>query len=99
MAIVVVVIITFSEMLSMPFLNSFWISRSNEHNRGQYAALYSMSWSFAQIVAPLIGGIVVARGGFTMLWWLFGAMSLFSAAGFFILFKNNHRDTITSVLP
>ena len=98
-AIVIVVIITFSEMLSMPFLNSFWIARSNEHNRGQYAALYSMSWSFAQIVAPLIGGIIVARGGFTMLWWLFGAMSLFSAAGFFILFKNNHRDTITSVLP
>src|SRR6185436_2572471 len=34
-----ILIITFGEIISMPFMNSFWISRSNERNRGQYATL------------------------------------------------------------
>lgn len=98
-AIVVVIIITFSEMLCMPFMNSFWISRSSAHNRGQYAALYSMAWSAAQIIAPLIGGLVVGYGGFTMLWWLLAAMSLVSAIGYVFLYKNNHREQSSLVLP
>jgi predicted MFS family arabinose efflux permease len=40
MAILIVALITLSEMLTMPFMNSFWISRSSHHNRGEYAALY-----------------------------------------------------------
>jgi predicted MFS family arabinose efflux permease len=98
-AIVVVVIITFSEMLCMPFMTSFWITRTGDHNRGRYAALYSMSWSAAQIIAPLIGGFVVASRGFSALWWLFAAMSLLSAIGYFVLYRNRHRDTIQTVLP
>jgi predicted MFS family arabinose efflux permease len=98
-ATIVVIVITFSEMLAMPFMNSFWISRSSDHNRGQYAALYSMAWSFAQIVAPVIGGVVIANGGFGMLWWLFASMSLLSAIGYFFMYKYSHKDKITTLLP
>lgn len=99
-AILIVILITFSEMLCMPFMNSFWISRSTHNNRGEYAALYSMSWSAAQIVAPIIGGIVIARGGFELLWWVLGGISLVSATGFTFLYKNNHRDKHSSpVMP
>jgi predicted MFS family arabinose efflux permease len=87
-AILIVILITFSEMLSMPFMNSFWIQRSQDHNRGQYAGLYSMAWSAAQIIAPVLGGLIIATGGFTMLWWIFAAMSLISATGFFFLYRS-----------
>jgi len=87
MAIIIVVVITFSEMLSMPFMNSFWIHRTNDHNRGAYAGMYSMSWSLAQIVAPLVGGLVIATGGFTLLWWVLAGISSVSAIGFFFLYR------------
>jgi predicted MFS family arabinose efflux permease len=86
-AIIVIVLVTFSEMFAMPFMNSFWISRTTPHNRGEYAALYSMSWSAAQIVAPFFGSNVVAHGGFNLLWWIFGAISFVGALGYYYLYR------------
>jgi len=91
-AIVVVVLVTFSEMFAMPFMNSFWISRTTPHNRGEYAALYSMSWSAAQIVAPFFGSNVIAYGGFNLLWWMLGGISLAASVGYYYLYKVM-RDT------
>jgi predicted MFS family arabinose efflux permease len=90
-AIIVVIIITFSEMLAMPFMNSFWISRSNAHNRGEYAALYSMSWSAAQIIAPFLGSNVIFYGGFTLLWWVLGAVSMLSAIGYWWMYYHSTK--------
>lgn len=59
LALASTLIITIGEMLSMPFMNSYWISRSSEHNRGQYAALYTIGWGIAQIGAPSLGGYIV----------------------------------------
>jgi len=86
-AIIIIVLITFSEMFAMPFMNSFWISRTTPHNRGEYAALYSMSWSAAQIVAPFFGSNVIAYGGFNLLWWIFGGVSFVSAIGYYYLYR------------
>jgi predicted MFS family arabinose efflux permease len=87
-AVLVVLIITLGEIMSMPFMNAYWISRTNNYNRGQYAALYTMSWSAAQILAPALGSQVIARGGFNLLWWLLGALSLATAAGYIWLYKS-----------
>jgi len=57
-------------MLSMPFMNSFWIQRSSLHNRGEYAGLYAIAWSVAQIAAPLSGSRIAASYSFTALWWV-----------------------------
>jgi|SRR6185503_14527581 len=89
-AVIVVVLITFGEMMSMPFMNAFWIGRSTANNRGDYAALYSMTWSAGQVIAPLVGGEVIAYGGFNLLWWVLGALSLISSAGYFILYRTNY---------
>lgn len=86
-ALIVVILMTFSEMLSMPFLNSFWISRSNEYNRGEYAALYTMSWSAAQICAPVLGGVIIAYGGFNLLWWALFGLSVVAGAGYYWLYR------------
>ncbi|MGZ3754449.1 MAG: MFS transporter [Mucilaginibacter sp.] len=85
-AILVVVLITFSEMLSMPFMNSFWISRTTPYNRGEYAALYTMAWSAAQVVAPFAGSQIIYFGGFKLLWWLLAIISCISASGYLMLY-------------
>lgn len=64
------IVITVGEMLSMPFMNSYWISRSSDSNRGQYAALYTMAWATAQIAAPSVGGFIAGNYNFNILWWM-----------------------------
>jgi predicted MFS family arabinose efflux permease len=95
-ALLVVILITLGEMLSMPFMNAFWISRTNNSNRGEYAALYSMSWSAAQIIAPAVGSQIIALGGFNMLWWVLGCVCLISSTGYFFLkkFTPPHKQVI-----
>jgi predicted MFS family arabinose efflux permease len=99
-ALIIVIIITFGEMLSMPFANTYWISRTTPHNRGEYAGLYNMSWSAAQILAPVLGGIVISYGGFNLLWWLLGALCLLTMGGFIWLYNmNDNRVAIEPELP
>jgi MFS family permease len=74
----------------MPFMNSFWISRSGERNRGQYAALYTMSWSAAQVLAPVLGGQIILWGSFTLLWYILGVICLLVAVSLWILYRLNY---------
>jgi len=67
----------------MPFMNSFWISRSGASNRGQYAGLYTVAWATAQVLGPVIGSQVAQQFGFTTLWWVMGSFCFFTACGFF----------------
>jgi predicted MFS family arabinose efflux permease len=97
-ATLIVVLITLSEMLCMPFMNSFWIYRTTIYNRGEYAALYSMSWSASQVIAPFVGGYVISYGGFTLLWWVLGAVSLISSTGYMLLYWFNYRNRETANL-
>jgi predicted MFS family arabinose efflux permease len=75
-AIFCMVLVTFGEILSMPFMNSFWISRTQPNNRGQYAGLYTIAWSTAQVLGPTGGTQVVQHVGFSALWWLVGGLCL-----------------------
>jgi predicted MFS family arabinose efflux permease len=81
------VVMTFGEMMSMPFMNSFWIGRSKYHNRGDYAGLYTMSWSIAQITSPLLGTQLVKQFGFDALWWTCIGMCGMIFLGFYYLRK------------
>lgn len=69
MACIMILVATVGEILSMPFMNSFWISRSNAANRGQYAALYTIAWSGAQSLGPMTAAQIAEKFGFTYLWW------------------------------
>ena len=86
-AVIIVLLMTFGEMLAMPFMNTFWISRASEYNRGEYAALYSMSWSAAQVCAPVVGGVIISYGGFSLLWWALCGLSVVAAGGYYLLYR------------
>ena len=84
-AIICITIMTFGEILSMPFMNSFWIKRTTETNRGQYAGMYTIAWSIAQIAAPTLGSQVAAHSGYTMLCWLLAGICVVASTGFSFL--------------
>jgi len=75
-------VITAGEMMAMPFMNSFWISRTDHNNRGQYAGLYTVAWSIGQVLGPFIGAQIAQHYGFSLLWWFLGGICILASAGF-----------------
>lgn len=84
-AVLLITLITFGEILSMPFMNSFWIARSSEHNRGQYAALYTMAWSAAQTLGPMLSAQIAEHSGFRFTWFVIGSLCFLVAIIFWQL--------------
>ena len=73
-AVIVVILITVGEIFVLPFMNTYWISRTTETNRGSYAALYTMAWSAAQTLGPLGGSQIAGHFGFKWLWFSVGVL-------------------------
>lgn len=82
-----IILVTFGEILSMPFMNSYWIGRTQPANRGEYAALYTMAWSAAQTLGPMGGAQLAERGGFMLLWWVVGGVCLLASFFFWKLHR------------
>ena len=81
-AIAMIVLVTFGEILSMPFMNSYWIARTQPSNRGQYAAIYTMAWSVSQVLGPMGGAQLAEYSGFNALWWTVGLVSIIASFAF-----------------
>jgi len=84
-AVLSTLLITFAEMIAMPFMNSYYISRSTEGNRGQYAALYTMAWSAAQVIGSTSGTQIAYAVGYNNLWCIIGSICLLTACGYYWL--------------
>ena len=91
-AIISMIIITLGEIFSMPFMNSFWITRTTVNNRGQYAAMYTIAWSIAQIAAPTLGSQVADKINYNALWWIIAVICLITSIGFMLLGKKIKRS-------
>ena len=87
-AVVSMIIITFGEMFLFPFMNNFWVKRSTANNRGEYAALYTMSFAAATVLAPTLATQLAAWQGFSMLWIVDFLLCVLAAIGFYFLKKN-----------
>ena len=76
-------------MFAMPLMSSYAISKAPQIYMGQYMALYSMSWSLAQIMAPVIGSNVIHYWSYNSLWLLTSLIALTAFAGFRWLSASN----------
>ncbi len=90
LAVFAMFIITVGEMLMFPFVNTFWVSRSNEYNRGQYASVYSMSFAAAHVLAPSFGSQVVQHSNYHILWYAVFGLSAIASIGFSGFKKHYH---------
>ncbi len=86
-ASIVIFVITMGEMISMPFMNSYYIARSSQSTRGQYAGMYTMAWSAAQILGSMGGAAFADKYGFNNLWYLVALISVVSAGGYYWIYK------------
>ena len=94
LAILVMLLFTFGEIMSMPFMNSYWIARTLKHNRGQYAALYTVAWASAQAIGPFAGSLVAEHWGYNVLWYCVAAVCLLIAIFYRLLHRKNDILTL-----
>lgn len=80
-------VISIGEIFKMPFANAFALKRSNPKNRGEYMALYSISYSVAFIFAPTIGMWVAEAVSWAVLWYSCGIICVGTTLGFVWLSK------------
>ncbi len=86
-SLVMILFITVGEIMAFPFMNVFWIQRANDKNRGQYAALYTMSWGIGNTVGPFLCSALVEATNFKMMFIVLGGILLITAVGFYRLSK------------
>lgn len=90
-ALVAMLLLTIAEMVAMPFMNSFYISRSTLQTRGQIAGMYTMAWSAAQVIGSSSGSFVAQKFGYANLWWFTAGLSMLTAIGFYGLFRKETK--------
>jgi predicted MFS family arabinose efflux permease len=81
-AMIAIILLTFGEIAAMPFMNTYWSSRTLPSNMGQYAALYSVAWSVGQILGPGTGARIADSYGFATLWYFVGGLAVVTAFGY-----------------
>ncbi|MBK9257079.1 MAG: MFS transporter [Saprospiraceae bacterium] len=87
LAILFVVFITFAEIMTMPFMINYAVSRPTPDRQGQYMALYSIAYGLAHIIAPLGGMYIADELGFSFLYTVMIGLSLLIAYGFYLMRK------------
>lgn len=86
-ALAIVLLVTLGEMTCMPFMDSFWMTRTSAGNGGAYTGLYAMTWSSGQVLSPIFGGLMVSAFGFGALWNSLCVAAFLAATGFFALYR------------
>ena len=88
-SLIMILFITVGEIMAMPFMNVFWTQRSNDKNRGQYAALYTISWGIGNTLGPFLISTLVDATNFQIAFIVLGVILLLTSLGFSWLSNNN----------
>ncbi|MGP4083291.1 MDR family MFS transporter [Streptomyces sp. KR55] len=78
---------TLAEIVNAPTQTGLVVRLSPVHGRGRYQGMYTMSWSVAALVAPLMSGFVIDRFGAEWLWGLCAAVGTLAALGYGALMR------------
>ena len=68
-AFIGMLLLTFGEIFSFPFSNTYAMERSKKGNQGAYMAFYAMTFSAAFIIGPKLGMHLVDNFGYGTLWY------------------------------
>ena len=92
--ILIIVVISFSEMFAMPFMNTFMNQRSDPRVKGKYASWYVMAWSAAQIITPILATQIAVHWGYPALWITLAALSIIVSLGILRIKRMADREEI-----
>ncbi|MFN3940624.1 MAG: MFS transporter [Chitinophagales bacterium] len=80
-------IMSFSEIFTMPFMISFAVRRATEKTRGSHIGFYSLGWYIAFILTPFTSTLIISKWTYTILWWVVTAFCLITALLFYFLLR------------
>ncbi|MFF9025560.1 MDR family MFS transporter [Streptomyces eurythermus] len=78
---------TLAEIVSAPTQTGLVVRLSPVHGRGRYQGVYTLSWSVAALVAPLMAGAVIDRLGAGWLWGLCAVVGTGAGLGYGVLMR------------
>jgi len=78
---------TLAEIVNAPTQTGLVVRLSPVHGRGRYQGMYTLSWSLAALVAPLMSGLVIDRFGAEWLWGLCAVVGTVAAVGYGALMR------------
>ncbi|MFG2721333.1 MFS transporter [Streptomyces sp. NPDC048416] len=78
---------TLAEIVNAPTQTGLVVRLSPVHGRGRYQGVYTMSWSVAALVAPLMSGYVIDHFGAGWLWGACAVLGTVAAVGYWALMR------------
>ncbi|AJP03085.1 transporter [Streptomyces cyaneogriseus subsp. noncyanogenus] len=78
---------TLAEIVNAPTQTGLVVRLSPAQGRGRYQGMYTMSWSVAALVAPVMSGFVIDRFGAAWLWGLCAVIGTAAGAGYAVLMR------------
>ncbi|WP_455351017.1 MDR family MFS transporter [Streptomyces sp. SYSU K217416] len=78
---------TLAEIVNSPTQMGLVVRLSPAHGRGRYQGVYTMSWSVAALLAPLMAGYVIDRFGARWLWASCAALGTLAGLGYWLLMR------------
>ncbi|WP_413758359.1 MDR family MFS transporter [Streptomyces sp. MMBL 11-3] len=78
---------TLAEVVNAPTQTGLVVRLSPTQGRGRYQGMYTMSWSVAALVAPLVSGVVIDRYGAAWLWGLCAVVGTVAGVGYAALMR------------
>ncbi|MFD9501166.1 MDR family MFS transporter [Streptomyces sp. NPDC060035] len=78
---------TLAEIVNAPTQTGIVVQLSPAHGRGRYQGMYTMSWSAAALVAPLMSGFVIDHYGADWLWGTCAVLGTVAAFGYWLLMR------------
>ncbi|MFI6370863.1 MDR family MFS transporter [Streptomyces sp. NPDC050546] len=84
---------TLAEIVNAPTQTGLVVRLSPLHGRGRYQGMYTMSWSVAALVAPLLSGFVIDRVGAEWLWGLCAVVGTVAGLGYAVLMRRLPQET------
>ncbi|MFF4214543.1 MDR family MFS transporter [Streptomyces sp. NPDC001796] len=78
---------TLAEIVNAPTQTGLVVRLSPVHGRGRYQGMYTLSWSVASLIAPLLSGFVIDRLGAQWLWGLCAVVGTAAGFGYAVLMR------------
>lgn len=80
MLIIMMLFMTFAEMFTFPFANNFALSRAPKGYEGRYMAIFTMSFSLANIISSKTGMELIGMFNYQTNWIVMGTLGLIGVA-------------------
>ncbi|MFE7455532.1 MDR family MFS transporter [Streptomyces sp. NPDC057554] len=90
---------TLAEIVNAPTQTGLVVQLSPAQGRGRYQGVYTMSWSVAALVAPLMSGFVIDRYGAAWLWGACAVIGTVAGLGYWLLMRDLPREEVLGEEP